>query len=160
MEAIINNLVKAIGWSILHSLWQGAIIYALLFITLMAWPKTNARLKHNLAFGSLVLMFISFCITFISLFELPTNGAAIKNIAINHIAYQDLTQLSGSFNFKTEAYFPVVVFVYLIGISFQLVVLLSGYQKLKQLKQASTLDVPAEWKDIFELTLSQLKINK
>jgi len=160
MEAIVNNLVKAIGWSILHSLWQGAIIYAILFIALMAWPKTNARLKHNLAFGSLVLMFISFCITFISLFELPTNGVAIKNIAINHSAYQDLTKLSGSFNFKTEAYFPVVVFVYLIGISFQLIVLLSGYQKLKQLKQASTLAVPTEWEAIFELTLSQLKINK
>jgi bla regulator protein BlaR1 len=160
MEAIVNNLVKAIGWSILHSLWQGAIIYAILFIALMAWPKTNARVKHNFAFGSLVLMLLSFCVTFISLFELPTDGAAIKNIAINQIAYQDLTRLSGSFNIKTEAYFPVIVLVYLIGISFQLIVLLSGYQKLKQLKQASTLAVPAEWKAIFELTLSQLKINK
>ncbi|RZK60603.1 MAG: peptidase M56 [Pedobacter sp.] len=160
MEAIVNNLVKAIGWSILHSLWQGAIIYAILFIALMAWPKTNARVKHNFAFGSLVLMLISFCVTFMSLFELPIEGAPIKNIVVNQIAFQDLTHLSGSFNIKTEAYFPVIVFVYLIGISFQLIVLLSGYQKLKQLKQASILAVPAEWKAIFELTLSQLKINK
>ncbi len=160
MGAILNNLIKAIGWSILHSLWQGAIIYGILFIALMAWPKASARLKHNLAFGSLFLMFASFCITFVSLFEWPTNGSNIKDIAINHIAYQDLTQLGNTFNLKTEAYFPVVVFVYAIGIIFQLVVLLSGYQKLKKLKQASTIAVPAEWKAIFEMTLAQLKINK
>ena len=40
------------------------------------------------------------------------------------------------------------------------IVLSSSYFNLKNLKKASTLAVPAEWKVIFELTLSQLKINK
>jgi bla regulator protein BlaR1 len=161
MEAIVNNLIKAIGWSILHSLWQGAIIYAVLFIVLSAWPKMNARLKHNLAFGSLFLIFASFCFTFSSLFELPTGtDAAIKNITVSQIAYQDLTRLSNSFNLKTEAYFPVLAIVYSVGIIFQLIVLLSGYFKLKKLKQASTLSVPTEWSMIFESTLAQLKLNK
>ncbi|MFD0939351.1 M56 family metallopeptidase [Pedobacter boryungensis] len=160
MEAMINNLIKATGWSILHSLWQGAIIYVILFIVLMAWPKMNAKLKHNLAFGSLFLIFASFCFTFFSIFELPTTTSSIKNIAFNETAYQNLTQLSKSLNFKTEAYFPLVVTTYLIGIIFQLIILLSSYIKLKKLKQVNTLSVPAEWSSIFELTLTQLKINK
>jgi bla regulator protein BlaR1 len=161
MEAIVNNLIKAIGWSILHSLWQGALIYGILFIALMAWPKMNARLKHNLAFGSLFLIFASFCFTFCSVFELPTtDAAAIKNIALNQYAYQDLTRLSTSFGIKTEAYFPVLAIVYSVGIAFQLIVLISGYFKLKRLKQASTLSVPTEWNTIFELILAQLKLNK
>ncbi|TKC05724.1 peptidase M56 [Pedobacter polaris] len=159
MEAIVNNLIKAIGWSILHSLWQGAIIYAILFTILMVWPKMSARLKHNLAFGSLFLIFSSFCFTFFSIFELPTANS-IKNIAFNQLAYQDISQFASSFNLKTEAYFPVVVTVYIIGIAFQMVVLSSGYIKLKKLKKSNTIAIPTSWKVIFEMTLFQLKINK
>ena len=159
MEAFIKNLVDAIGWSLLHSLWQGAIIYAILFIVLMVWSKMSSRLKHNLAFGSLVLTFSIFCITFFSIFELPQVNN-IKAIALNEVAYQDLTQLTSSFNFKTEAYFPVVVTVYIIGIIFQLAVLLSSYLKLKTLKKASKIAIPEDWRVIFDMTLFQLKINK
>ncbi len=157
---MVNNLIKAIGWSIVHSLWQGAVVYAILFIVLMAWPKLSARLKHNLAFGSLFLIFTSFCFTFFSVFELPTSGTAVKQIAINHIAYQDLTTLSSSLHLKAETYFPVVASIYTVGIIFQLIVLLSGYAKLKRLKRESDLAVPEVWASIFESILTQLKINK
>ncbi|RZL48607.1 MAG: peptidase M56, partial [Pedobacter sp.] len=46
------------------------------------------------------------------------------------------------------------------GIVFQLIVLLSGYIKLKKLKKANTIQIPAEWGVIFEMTLFQLKIKK
>lgn len=160
MEAMINNLVKAIGWSILHSLWQGAIIYALLFAVLMIWPKMSARIKHNLAFGSLFLIFASFCFTFGSIFEWPSTGPAVKSIVISSDVYQQLTGLGNSINVKTEAYFPVVVIVYIIGILFQLAVLSSSYAKLKKLKQANVDVIPAAWQSIFELTLEKLKIRK
>ncbi|WP_233165906.1 M56 family metallopeptidase [Pedobacter sp. ASV12] len=157
---MINNLVKAIGWSILHSLWQGAIIYAFLFAVLMIWPKISARIKHNLAFGSLFLIFASFCFTFGSIFQWPSTGSAINSIVITPAIYQRLTGMANSFNAKTEAYFPIVVVVYIIGILFQLVVLSSSYAKLKKLKQAHVDAIPAHWKAIFELTLAQLKIKK
>lgn len=161
MEAIVNNLIKAIGWSILHSLWQGAIIYAVLFIILMARPKMSARLKHNLSFGALFLIFASFCFTFSSIFELPTPAtSALKNVALDQLAYQEVMKLGNTFSIRTEAYFPVVAIVYLVGIAFQLLILTSGYLKLKKLKQASTLQVPAAWNTVFELTLAQLKLNK
>lgn len=157
---MVNNLVKAIGWSILHSLWQGAIIYALLFLVLMVWPKMSARIKHNLAFGSLFLIFASFCFTFGSIFEWPSSSPAVKNIVITPDIYQRLTGLATSINAKTEAYFPIVVVVYIIGIIFQLAVLSSSYLKLKKLKQAHVNVVPEAWKAIFEQTLAQLKIKK
>ncbi|MEE1945408.1 M56 family metallopeptidase [Pedobacter sp. KR3-3] len=160
MEAMINNLVKAIGWSILHSLWQGAIIYALLFAVLMIWPKISARIKHNLAFGSLFLIFASFCFTFGSIFQWPSAAPSVNSIVITPAIYQRLSGMANSLNAKTEAYFPIVVIVYIIGILFQLVVLSSSYAKLKKLKQAHVDAIPAHWKPIFELTLAQLKIKK
>jgi bla regulator protein BlaR1 len=161
MEAIFNNLTKAIGWSILHSLWQGAIIYAILFVALLIWPKMTSKVKHNLAFGSLFLIFFSFCFTFASVFEMPSkSGTGIQQIALDQLSYQDLTKFGNSFNLKTEAYFPLVVTIYAVGIAFQLLMLFSGYLKLKKLKQVSKIAVPADWSATFELILSQLKLNK
>ncbi|MES2653810.1 MAG: M56 family metallopeptidase [Bacteroidota bacterium] len=162
MEAMVNNLIKALGWSIFHSLWQGALIYVLLFVVLMAVPKLNAKLKHNLAFGSLLLMFASFCFTFYSVFELPiTNTEKIDTLAfIGQANLQDLNFLSTTTFIKTEAWFPLITGFYIFGIGIQLVLLLSSYQKLKQLKQANTSIVPQEWNAVFQTILNQLKINK
>jgi len=159
MEAIVNYLIKAIGWSILHSLWQGAILYAILFIAFITWPKMSARLKHNLAFGTLFLIFASFCFTFISIFKLPS-ATLTAQANLDQFTFQELVKISQSFPIRTEAYFPFIVSIYTIGIILQLIVILSGYAKLKRLKNEYTLPIPAEWKAVFDLTLSQLKLNK
>jgi bla regulator protein BlaR1 len=158
MEAIVNNLITAIGWSIVHSLWQSAIIYAMLFTILMCWPKMSSRLKHNLSFCSLLIMFVSFTVTFLMVFKLPST--IVSPVNLSQITYQEFIQFRKLSSFKTESYFPVVVYAYLIGIVLQVILLLSGYQKLKKLKHSSTSTVSSEWKAIFESTLSQLKINK
>jgi len=161
MEAIINNLIKAIGWSILHSLWQGAIVFAILFIALSIKPKMTARLKHNLAMSALFLIFISFCLTFASLFNLPTKVAAgVGNTELNETALQQLYKLSHSLSFKTESYFPYIVSLYVLGISFQLVVLISGYIRLKQLKNNNISNFPSEWLHVAQTMLQKLNINK
>jgi bla regulator protein BlaR1 len=159
MEAFLNNIVKAIGWSIIHSLWQGAIIYAILFITFLLWPRMTSRLKHNLSFGSLCLTFSIFCYTLFSLFEIPTNGN-FKSISISPSDFKDLALFNDTINLKTEAYFPVVVSVYIVGIVFQLIVLLSGYIKIKLLKKVSRINIPENWRIVFDMTIFQLKINK
>lgn len=162
MEAMVNNLIKALGWSIFHSLWQGAIIYILLFVVLMAIPKLNARLKHNLAFGSLLLMFASFCFTFYSVFELPlTNTQQLaSNTSIVRTNLQDLSFLNSNSFLKTETWFPLITGFYIFGIGIQLLLLLSGYQKLKALKKSNTVAIPKQWDEVFQTILVQLKINK
>ncbi|MBC7615849.1 MAG: M56 family metallopeptidase, partial [Pedobacter sp.] len=162
MEAMINNLIKALSWSIFHSLWQGALIYIFLFAALMALPKLNAKLKHNLAFGSLLLVFVSFCFTFYSAFKLPlaTAKKADTMAFIAQVNLQDLHYLSSNNFLKTETWFPIITSFYLFGIGIQFLLLLAGYQKLKQLKKSSKVAIPAEWNDIFLSTLAELKIEK
>lgn len=160
MEAIINNLIKAIGWSILHSLWQGAIIFAILFIALQVKSNFSARLKHNLAMGALVLTFVSFCLTFASLFNMPKSAAVNGTADLSGVALAQLYGFTESWSFKTESYFPFIVALYAIGIGFQLVVLVSSYIKLKQLKQTQIAAIPAEWLAVAEKTLLKLGIAK
>jgi beta-lactamase regulating signal transducer with metallopeptidase domain len=160
MEAIINNLIKAIGWSILHSLWQGAIIFAVLFITLSLYGKASAKLKHNLSMVSLLLIFVGFCLTFAALFNLPTKASSGTELTLNAATLQQFYSFSDSWTFKTERYFPLVVSMYVLGISFQLLVLISGYIKLKQLKSSAVSVFPEAWLNTAEETLNKLRISK
>ena len=129
--------------------------------TVIGIAKISAKHKHNLAFASLFIMFTSFCFTFLSVFEWPSKSlTADQALVLSQSELLLLGNLGQQLNLKTETYFPIVVAMYGMGIGFQLVVLLSGYRRLKTLKKVGILSVPAAWNAIFENTLTQLKINK
>ncbi|MFC3562447.1 M56 family metallopeptidase [Pedobacter jamesrossensis] len=160
METLVQQFINAFGWSIVNSLWQSALIYGVLFIVLFSLPKLAAKYKHNLAFGSIVLMFSFFVYNFIShiLKNIPTKNslANTQNLEVQ----QYFNNLPQSFSSKAEQYFPLIITFYLIGIALQLFVIVKGYSKLSQLKKDSLSAIPESWQNIFESVTANLKINK
>ncbi|TDO22081.1 M56 family metallopeptidase [Pedobacter duraquae] len=161
MEPLLNNMIKAFGWSIFHSLWQGAIVYGLLFTAIMFIPRFTAQTKHNMAFGSICLTFLSFCITFWTTFEMPgsTSGKVDQHpvsLIFNNYA-PSLTERIGE---QAERFFPILVTLYGIGLIMQIVILLNGYSKLNALKKSAKTAVPISWMDIFNSTKARLHIRK
>ena len=161
MEAIVNNLIKATGWSIFHSLWQGAIIYGILVAVTSAFPKIDAKIKHNMAYGALCLIFLGFCITFFTLFKLPVNSVAIASNQISNVQQSEyLIHLPQDMSSITENFFPYLVSIYSIGILFQLFILAIGYKKLLDLKWADRTPVPASWRPVFETMVAKLNLRQ
>ena len=160
METLVQQFVKAFGWSILNSLWQSAIIYGILFIIMLSLPKLAAKHKHNLAFGSIGIMFAGFAYNFIQQILISTpqhpHGSAAEQIQ----AYQYLNNLPPSFASRAEQYFPVVVTFYIFGILLQLFVITKGYKQLSKLKKNSLSVVPDQWKAIFAHVTDKLNIKK
>ena len=58
MENLVNHLIQATGWSILHSLWQAALIYALLLPFQSRVLKISAKVKYRLAYAANCLTFL------------------------------------------------------------------------------------------------------
>ena len=160
METLLQQFIKAFGWSILNSLWQSAVIYGALFIVMLSLPKLAAKHKHNLAFGAIILMFIGFGYNFINQLMLSTSSHAPAINPQNIQVYQYFNNLPPSFSSKAEQYFPVVVAFYIIGILLQLFVIVKGYNQLSKLKKDSLSAIPESWKTIFEQVTTHLKINK
>src|SRR6188768_4098849 len=52
----LTQLIQSIGWSLLHSLWQGALIWIILTIIFRAFPAMSARMKHGCALMALMLL--------------------------------------------------------------------------------------------------------
>jgi len=161
MEAILNNLTKAIGWSIFHSLWQGAVIYGALMLAFFLLPQKRARLKHNLAYGAMCLMFLTFITSFLILFKLPSpEPATALGFGQAQLYEQYLATIPASLTQQTELLFPYIVAIYAIGLVIQLFMLSAGYRKLQQLKQGKKFLVPAEWAASFENLKFKLGLGK
>jgi bla regulator protein BlaR1 len=160
METLLQQFIKAFGWSILNSLWQSAVIYGILFIVMLSIPKMAAKYKHNLAFGAIILMFIGFGYNFIHQLTLNISNQASAINPQNIQVYQYFNNLPPSFSSKAEQYFPIVVAFYIIGILLQLFVIVKGYGQLSKLKKESLSAIPDSWKAIFEQVTAHLKIKK
>lgn len=161
MEALLNTIIKAFGWSIFHSLWQGAIIYGILFLVLTTWSRLSAKLKHNMAFGAICLMFCSFLLTFGSILKLPSAGLNMnlsQHVPVN--LDSGITAQPLSFASLAERCFPYLVGLYTLGLMLQVAVILYGYQKLEGIKHALHHKVPEHWHKRFREVLAQLQINK
>jgi GWxTD domain-containing protein len=59
---VTTPAANAIGWTLLHSLWQGAIVAGILGALLQAARPPHAR--YALACGAMLLIFASCCVTF------------------------------------------------------------------------------------------------
>src|SRR4030042_5844202 len=59
-----DRIIDALGWTILHSLWQGIIIGILLLLLLYFFRQHNAIIRYNLSVFSLILIFGFSILTF------------------------------------------------------------------------------------------------
>src|SRR4029077_663863 len=70
---ISAEVLRTLGWTLLHFIWQGAGLAALFAVAAAVCRSASAR--YVLAVGTLVLMLISPVVTFTTL-RAPTNPAA------------------------------------------------------------------------------------
>ncbi len=61
---IPESFLYAMGWTLVHSLWQLVLIGAALWLMLKVFHRKSTTLKHNLSLGGLVLSFLVAVSTF------------------------------------------------------------------------------------------------
>lgn len=59
-----ERLTEAIGWFLIHSLWQGALIALLLLVSAALLRKRSAQIRYYLSFIALILVVFSSALTF------------------------------------------------------------------------------------------------
>lgn len=162
MEPLIETFIKATGWSILHSFWQGALIYGILLIILSGFPKLRSGIRHNLAYLAQCLIFIGFCITFYISFNLPEKPMSLSATPLGLVYYVNpyASELPVNWSIMIEAIFPYIVSLYGVGLAAQALVLFSGYRKIQILKHSGRIPVPQDWALVFEEIKSALKIGR
>ncbi len=164
MQSIFSPAItEALGWTIIHALWQGFIILIGLLILLTLLHKRSAQVRYFISFTSLVIFLGWSTSTFVNSYnyakdkqtlksELLNNPGYFKNISQNIDQYKTSTSLSSNFDIrlvKVRAWFqrnfPIFLSIWLIGIGLFTVRLLGGLAYNRRIRALQLLPFEEKW---------------
>ena len=142
IDAILPEFYRtAIGWTILHSIWQIIAISLLLYLVLRICEKKTASFKYNLSFASLLLILPVSSFTFlISLTEAREDHlgtlAVITGSPVSGTA-NSYSTLSSYFPAEIDHYIPLLVNIWFVGAILFLFRLVNNFSAITGLKKSA-----------------------
>jgi len=125
---ISNEIIRSLGMTLVHSLWQGAIISMVVLFLLGLISKSNAHFRYIVLYSSLMLLLAGFIATFVILYRqsiAPDTWEKLSNTALtaaNHVPDPAWSlaplQLSTSIFRFIEPACPVLALGWLTGFLF------------------------------------------
>ncbi|HEU4555713.1 MAG TPA: M56 family metallopeptidase [Chitinophaga sp.] len=162
-----TDLVTALGWAILHSIWQALLVFACLRIVLKLWPAATASAKYNLSFVSLAGIFGWFVVTLYQQLDAVTqlhalaaaSAAAGTAPVLLHMpaVYQNQQELTWAFP-NLEFCFPVLVALYMAGVGVMCIKLFADLAQLQQIRKQQVLPADTAWEQYLHKLSRQLQI--
>ena len=177
LESIFNDqFVHALGWTLIHSLWQGALIGIIVAMAVIFMHRYSARLRYFIYSISLVVVAGLAIVTFISAYTsysasdaqkevfLPLHAAAVNT----NITEASETQLSsGLMNGllkKTVSYcqenIPLFVMIWLLGMLAFMLRFMGGYSLVRRYKSHRVKVVQGKWEQRFGDLARRIKLKK
>ncbi|WP_177225826.1 M56 family metallopeptidase [Arsenicibacter rosenii] len=146
MQQFSHPAVWALGWMLVHALWQGFALVLPVAIGFHLLRKRSARLRYNLGVGTLLVQVIVSAGTFLYYYwplrempaatgmptgSFPYTFSPTMQIQATHMPWYTLLQQF------VEAHMPEIVVCWLIGVAVFMVRLAGGWLYLQHLKRTA-----------------------
>jgi beta-lactamase regulating signal transducer with metallopeptidase domain len=175
-ELFSERLVQALGWTILHSFWQGAVVALLLALAMIGLRRNSSGVRYFVSATALFTMMALWAITFVTHYqsysesisadaqEVPAPEQIAEEIivAVTETTTQNATwgDYFAYFGNYFEQHLPLIVCVWAMGIVILLLRFLGAYSYLQRLKHYKTFAVSEYWQTTTQLLATQLKIRR
>lgn len=184
----MNPLIERLGWTLLHSLWQGTLAWMVLRITLSLLRKHSAQARYLAACAALALATLAPWITFFQLDVTQRLSVHVsQSLPLPRAASADITAViaqpsvnsapftpapapralspahrisSGRFGAVLQPVFPWLVGLWLIGFTGSCLRLLFGWRQTRALVRGSVTPPPAELAARFASLLERLRLRR
>ena len=165
MESVFYNISQVLGITIIHSLWQGLLVWFALRLLFACAPSLSSIKKHNAAMAAMLAISIWFAYTFVSQMHAHIwidFSAASSPVLLPHFTFPLTTAAhavsSSYYNYVIEGYLPYISTVYFIGLAFNLLRMGINWQKLNHIKNTM---IPADrLQDYVDSLCEQLRISR
>lgn len=174
------ELIEAIGWTLIHSLWQGAVIVVSLAILLLLMRRNSAQLKYFISFIALILILGWSSFTFVNSFSYAKEKSAlkenitadrgyIKTLLTQSVSDKNLEGLEGEnlINLRVlkirsffQRYFNTICTFWIIGMCFLIVRMIGGFIYAHRLRTFQLIDIGDEWLKKIEALAFKLNISR
>jgi len=155
----------ALGWTLVHFVWQGALIALLLAVADAVWRKAGARVRYALACCAMALMGLSATGTFCWLWS--HSVAEPLESAVASVSPRGMVvaaTVGGSpampLQARFEAWLPWLDCIWLAGVLVLSVRSICGWSAAQRLKIRNTAPVDAFWERRTQMLAQALKISR
>ena len=165
-----DNLQYALGWTVVHSIWQGIVIASIMAIILMSAKRLSANTRYWIANGSLLLMLVSSAGTFAWLTRsIAAEQNGLLSLSQNADLLREGNDLSQYFDNQDFIYnilsffnehISLIVIIWLIGVLFFTLRLMGGLMYIEILKNRHLIPLSIEWQSRMNLYKNRLKIHR
>ncbi|MCC6724009.1 MAG: M48 family metalloprotease [Saprospiraceae bacterium] len=163
-QLLPNDILQALGWTVLHSLWQAFAVALLLAAYLLAWQKTDARKRYaagNVALGSILLLALGTFGFYLNKSQAePELAGEIWNDDGELLGRYFMETSTGFFSEYFTPHLPLIVTVWCIGLVFFMLKLMGGLLYIQQLKTRMTSPLTSEWQEYVAMLSEELSIRR
>lgn len=158
------NILQALGWAVIHSLWQAFAVALLLAAYLLAWQKNDARKRYaagNVALGSILLSAVATFVFYLKRSDAePAMASEVWSEDGVLLGHYHLEDGAGFFSAYFTEHLPLIVAVWGVGLVFFMLKMLGGLLFVQQLKTRMTSPLPSEWQDYVAMLCAELGIRR
>jgi beta-lactamase regulating signal transducer with metallopeptidase domain len=160
-------LVRVLGWSLLHSLWQGAVVTLALAALLASLRRRGASLRYWVAYGGLLLTFILPAATAWRLASLPeavefgpaAARAALAGTSVPVTAGEPPHIWTAVARPALDYLLPWMVGGWTLGVMIHSVRLAGGYVQVTRLRRLGIVPAPERWQQVFAGLVRRLRVS-
>jgi len=150
-------VMQALGWTLLHALWQGTLIALVIAVLLSLMHRHSATIRYQVASAGLVVLLLISALTFYKLYNpagaiasapVVADAETTRQVNLPHAAIQsvDWWEKAGR---QGQTYFnehlPAVVTLWLLGMLLMGLRVLGGWVYVQRLRSYRTRVVPEVW---------------
>lgn len=165
---IPSNVAEALGWTILHSLWQASTIGVVLMLLLKVTKNTQANQRYLLSLAALFSILLMAVITFFTIYQPHNQGAPSdlsEEIAWLHFptfqesekTWKDYISMGIS---MANKYSYELSLLWLIGVTFLSIRFLINLLYIYQLKTYKTKPASIEWEGRLRTIAEKINIHR
>lgn len=152
IETILGSpLAQAIGWALVHVVWQGAILAGVLAALLALMQRQSAQARYAVSCAAMLLIVVLAAATGVRVYDKQAAkeaAVAAPAPAVASALDDSVTQQpsdSGTFLSATRATIPYIVFTWLLGVALLSARLAGGWMRAQRLAKRDSYDASPEW---------------
>ena len=156
------TLLEATGWTLIHFLWQGAIVFVLFAISDAAARRASARVRYSLASVAMLTMLGWAVITFARLVNTPipheqtlsTVGASmpLSPAGTRALRMQEYLPLT--------SYLPWLVYVWIAGVTALSTRLIAQWAMVERCRRQAVRKLDSAWQQRLDAIVLRLRLKR
>ena len=158
LDILRQDWINSLGWTLLHSLWQHAIIAASCALLLLFTKHFSASTRYLIALGSLMLSALISAITF---YNYQQASAEIIIRSTKQVAATPFFAEKNLFNLVSfiNEHINSLVVIWLCGFLVYSLKALQDYRYCQQIKNQHIISTPEQWQSLFATLVTKIGVN-